>query len=216
MTSAVCTDQNMSWAEKRWVAFDTETTGLDGSARIIEIACVLFENGEIVEDWSTLICPEDVDWNDENVKKALAVNQIDPSSLVGKPTFAQTLDRINFAFDASPVWVAHNAEFDLRMLNQEHRRYHQTDFPFSRPGEDMYCFCTKLLSRSLHPLERGHRLQETASRWGVVQDGAHRASSDAITCGRILDAMSKGRLPDDVMQVNELQKQAGSTGRRRY
>lgn len=201
----------MTWMD-RFVAFDTETTGFDSKARILEIACVLFEDGEVKEEWSTLLLPQGVDWNDKNVLSALEVNKIDVASLKDKPSFPDVFHRLYASLNSAPVWVAHNAEFDLRMFDQEYGQYKGGPFPI-KPA--MICLCTMLLSRSLHSKDKGHRLQDTASRWGVTQDGAHRAASDAIACGRILAQMVKGHLPEDLGQVHELQKQASSTGNRR-
>lgn len=200
----------MNWQD-RFIAFDTETTGLDSKARIIEIACVLFENGEPKVAYETFLFPKDVDWNDKNVMAALAVNQIDPKELEGKPTFEDVFHHLFTAFNSAPVWVAHNAEFDLRMLNQEYSRYKGGSFPI-QPAT--FCLCTKLLSMRVSSGEKSHKLQDAAPRWGVKQDGAHRAASDAFTCGRILSEMAKGHLPNDIAQVHELQKQASSIGRR--
>jgi DNA polymerase III epsilon subunit-like protein len=204
-------DETMNWMN-RFVAFDTETTGLDSKARILEIACVLFEDGEVREEWSTLLLPQDVDWNDKNVLSALEVNKIDIASLKGRPSFADVFHRLFVSLNSAPVWVAHNAEFDLRMFDQEYAQYKGGPFPI-KPAA--MCVCTKLLSRSLHPQEKSHRLQDTAPRWGVTQEGAHRAASDAITCGRILAQMANGHLPADLEQIHELQKQASSIGSRR-
>jgi|HubBroStandDraft_1064217.scaffolds.fasta_scaffold245315_2 DNA polymerase III epsilon subunit-like protein len=197
----------MNWAE-RFVSFDTETTGFDSKARIIELACVLFENGEPTETFETYLLPPDVDWNDKNVLSALEVNKINPKDLEGKPSFGEIFHHIYLAFNGAPVWVAHNAEFDLRMLDQEYGFYKGGAFPVK---PEMACLCTMSLSRSIHPDGKRHRLEDTAARWGVAQDGAHRAASDAIACGRILSAMSKGHLPSDLAQVHELQTQANAS-----
>lgn len=196
----------MRWSD-RFVSFDTETTGFDSSARIIEISCVLFEGGEVKEEWSSLLCPRDVDWNNDGVKKALEVNKINPADLVGKPTFEEIFHRLFIHFRSADLWAAHNADFDRRMLNQEFQRYKGADFPI----QPRFCLDTMHLSRALHKNEKVHKLGDVAPRWGVTPDGAHRASSDAVTCGRILLAMAKERLPEDIVQIHELQK-ATSTG----
>jgi DNA polymerase-3 subunit epsilon len=191
----------MGWFD-RFVTFDTETTGFNGDARIIEISCVVFEGGEVKKDWSTLLLPQGVDWENENVKKALEVNKITREQLEGQPSFPEVFHRMYMQFGSASVWSAHNAEFDMRMLNQEFRRYKGIDFPL----QPRFCFDTMHLSRAIHPNERFHKLGDVAVRWGVEQGDAHRASSDAVTCGRILLSMAKGHLPDDIVQINELQK----------
>ena len=45
--------------KERYIAFDVETTGLSPmNDKIIEVAAVLFENGEIIKRYSTLVNPE--------------------------------------------------------------------------------------------------------------------------------------------------------------
>jgi len=41
-----------------YVAFDVETTGFNKNDRIVEIALVTFKNGELLEEWSTLLNPQ--------------------------------------------------------------------------------------------------------------------------------------------------------------
>ena len=38
----------MSWKDERIVAFDTETTGVDTSARILELGLILYEGRKVV------------------------------------------------------------------------------------------------------------------------------------------------------------------------
>lgn len=202
----------MGLLETGWVAFDSETTGLDSTARIIELACVTFQNGEPVRTWSSFVRPIDVDWENPNVKQAMAVNQIEQAQLADCPTFDQIFSDLISEL-SHEVIVAHNTEFDIRMIRQELERMGRTggDIPSSVQLD------TKLLSYKLHPQTQGHRLQDVAPRWGVVPDGAHRAASDALTCGRILGAMARSHLPNDIGQVHELQKSAsaGWNSRRR-
>jgi DNA polymerase-3 subunit epsilon len=194
----------MNWGDS-FVAFDTETTGLGSDARIIEIAFVRFEGGEIAENWSTFLKPNDVKWDDPGVQKALEVNKINVTDLFTAPTFMDVFHHVAAHLRSADVWVAHNAEFDLRMLDQEHKAHKQTPFPIA----PKLCLCTKVLSGRIHPSERKHNLQFVAPRWGVQQDGAHRAASDAITCGRILHAMRvKNALPAERSEVEEFHKQA--------
>lgn len=189
----------------RFLAFDTETTGFRSDARIVEIGCVLFDDGEPVERWSSLIHPVGIDWEDANVKKALEVNKLAAAEIETGPTFDKIVDELLAAFSSAGIWVAHNAEFDLRMLSQEFQRLGHPRIPLE-PARGVRC--TLALSRALHPRERGHKLSEAAARWGIVPDGLHRASSDALTCGRILNAM--GELPTDIGWIHEQRPQEQS------
>lgn len=205
----------MSHLPFRFTAFDTETTGLKEDARIIEIALVQFEYNEsdglkLVDEWSSFLNPDNVNYDDPGVQQALSVNQIKKEDLAGAPQYQDIFHRLYLHFRWSDIWVAHNAEFDIRMLNQESRKSRQVDFPIQPKIQ----LCTKLLSAKIHNTEKGHRLQEVAPRWGVVQEGAHRAASDAITCGRILGAMvQRGALPLEFDGLHTFQKEASASYR---
>ena len=199
------------WADG-FVAFDTETTGLGATARIVEIACVTFEKGVPTHEWTQLLYPEDVDWDDVGVRKALEVNRIDPASLRGQPSFAQALGDILVEL-SHPIWVAHNADFDVRMLNQELQR-------LGRPAlTPQFLVCTKNLASQLNNTTTGNRLADVACRYNVLQEGAHRAAADAITCGRVLARMhEQGHLPseDEAMKVLCARTSAQWKGKHRW
>ena len=192
-----------------WIAFDTETTGLGPSARIVEIAVVVFEKNEPVHEWSRLLCPENVDWNDAQVQGALAVNQIKTADLKGQPTFADVLPDLLLEL-GHHVWVAHNASFDVRMINQEMRRLGR---PVLSPP---LLLCTRDLAIHLGGPPKGNKLGDVAARFNVKQDGEHRAAVDATVCGRVLAAMVQtGKLPANDAAIAALVRKNGAS-RRRY
>lgn len=203
----------MSWPDI-WVAFDTETTGVGSDARILEVGAVRFELGEPVEEFGVLLNPPDVDWNDPKVQQALTVNNIDPCQLMDKPTFGAVYETLAKFMD-TPVWVAHNVQFDLRMLLQECNRIGH--FDLMRRAEA--ALCTMSLSYLTEPGLPDHKLQTVASRWRIRSPGAHRAVADARTCGRVLSHMFCAcRVPCDwteMVQMNHAAQHAWrSKGRR--
>lgn len=195
----------MAWYD-HFTAFDTETTGLDSRARIIEIGIVHFYKGEVVREWSALIHPNGVDWEDPNVKKALEINKIAFADIQGKPLFEEV--RLELMQELSEeVWVAHNTPFDLRMMNQELTLLHEK---FTYQPE--LILDTMSLDNFLNPMAGKRRLELVAPRWGVTFEDAHRAVVDARTCGKVLAAMAKaGKLPEDPKEMAELQKNAAAT-----
>lgn len=180
-----------------WTAFDTETTGLGSSARVVEVACVTFERGVVVREWTQMLFPDDVNWDDEQVKKALEVNGLTREELVDKPRFKDIAGDLLVEL-SHPVLVAHNAEFDVRMLNQELQR-------LGHPAlSTQLLICTKNLASHIANGAKGNRLHEVAARYGVKQSGAHRAAVDAITCGNILQVMhTRGQLPREDPAMRE-------------
>ena len=196
---------------RSFVAIDTETTGLGKDARIVEIGVVTFEDGKVAEEWSRLLRPEGVNWDDPNVKKAMEVNGIPLEELADKPTFSDVVGELLLQLSLD-VWVAHNYEFDARMLRQEFTR---TKYP---PVEPLIGVCTKNLGAYLAPSAQHNKLADVASRYNVVQPGAHRAVVDARVCGEVLLAMlQKKQLPEDDTEFSSFCKQAdASWSKRRY
>jgi DNA polymerase III epsilon subunit-like protein len=170
-----------------FISFDTETTGLNEDARIIELAAIWWVDGQIKDVFDSRFDPSPIDWEDEQVKQAQAINQIAKEELIGCPTFESHVDLLEGFLQLAPVLVAHNAEFDLRMVRQE----------MDRVG---YCFqperivCTMRLDQRISP--RPHRLASSCARWGVDLKNAHSAFGDAKACGELLlKIQNSGRLP---------------------
>jgi DNA polymerase III epsilon subunit-like protein len=190
-----------------FVAIDTETSGFGPDARILEVAVVVFENGLPVHSFSRLICPPDLDW--EKSAEALSVNNLTKEALVGKPTFEETLPDLMVEL-AHPVWVAHNMPFDFQMLAQEWARLGRT----LEPPPLLLCTCR--LAAFLSPMAQGNKLHQVAARYGVVQDGAHRAVVDAEVCGGIATSMVKqGKLPTDNDTMRMMMRQADVAWKRK-
>jgi DNA polymerase III subunit epsilon len=198
------------WTDS-WIAFDCETTGLDERARIVEIAVVRFERGVPVREWTELVCPPNVDWDNIDVRRALDVNKLTPEQLRGRPTFEALLPTLEAEL-SHDVWVAHNAEFDVKMVNQELAR-------LGRPAVvPPLLVCTRNLGSHFNDGVAGNRLFEVAERYGIPQSDAHRAAVDARTCGLILAAMMQtGKLPTDDEGMTALGKTAadGWTAKRK-
>ena len=91
------------------VLFDTETTGLDNKAEIVEISCVS-SDGTVLFD--TLVRPT-CSVPDE----ARAIHGISDNDLLGAPTLVELLPNINSAF-AGQFVGSYNLEYDMHLLRQ--------------------------------------------------------------------------------------------------
>ena len=110
----------------REIIFDTETTGIDFAAdRVIEIGGVeMYDRIPTGRTFHMLIHPEDREIHPE----ALAVHGIGMDKLEGKPFFRDVCDEfLEFFTDAK--LVAHNANFDVRMINAELSRIQRDPLP---------------------------------------------------------------------------------------
>ncbi len=197
----------MSWPDN-FCALDLETSGLSSHARVLEVAVVSFEGGVPVRSFSQLLCPQGIDWGHAQVVGALSVNGLTREMLQGQPAF-DAIEEALMSELAQPVLVGHNVAFDLRMLRYE----------FERLGKPLFLPLTSLLldtmelSAYLNEGEEGNKLAEVASRYKVVLEGdAHRALSDAMTCGHILSEMLRqGALPESEAALAVLSERAHLT-----
>ena len=82
-----------------------------------------------------------------------------------------------FQFTADTILVAHNAAFDMRMLQVCEA---QTGIKFINPVLD-----TLLLSAVVHPNQDNHNLEVIAGRLGVKTHDRHTAMGDAVMTGEI-------------------------------
>ncbi|MFM8205314.1 MAG: PolC-type DNA polymerase III [Actinomycetales bacterium] len=149
--------------EIEYVAFDLETTGLYKSDKIIEIALVVFKDGKILEEWSTLVNPM------RDVGKT-NIHGITPSMLSAAPLFEEITNDL-FRVINNRVLVAHNFSFDARMLAQELEQH-------GKEGDIGKGFCTLIASRRILP-GSGDSLKSTCDALGIPSISAHSALGDA-------------------------------------
>jgi len=164
-------------AELACTVFDTETTGLSPSEgdEIVSIGAVRILNGRLLEQESfdRLVQPRR-----PVSREAQAVHGITPAMLSGQPPLEQVLP-VFHRFAEDTVLVAHNAAFDMRLLQLAQAR---TGVVFGQPVLD-----TLLLSALVHPghADAEHRLEEIAARLGVRVVGRHTALGDAMLTGEV-------------------------------
>ena len=152
-----------------FVVLDFETTGLSNKYDdIIEFGGVKLEQGMVTGSFQTFINPK---------KKLSAfttnLTGITDRDVMNAPTLEQALFKIkNFIGDS--VIVAHNAEFDIGMLNASLIKIGQS--PLKNPVID-----TLSLSRTIYPDLRRYTLGYICNQLNVEynEDEAHRADYDA-------------------------------------
>src|ERR1700675_621654 len=148
------------------VFVDLETTG--GSAaydRITEVGLVRVTNGELVEEWSSLVNPE------RPIPEYIqAFTGISNAMVAGAPRFSEIAHEVRLKLRGA-VFVAHNARFDYSFLRSEFR---QAQLEFSAQ-----VLCTVRLSRRLFPEFARHILDAVMERNGLTCGARHRALGDA-------------------------------------
>lgn len=156
----------MELTELKFACLDTETTGLSpaGGGKVCEIAVSVSQNGQSVEEFTTLLNPG-IPMSPE----VIAIHGITNEMVKEAPTFEQILPRLTALLDGC-VLVAHNADFDLSFLQAE---YEQCGLHFPPyPVVD-----TLRLARKSGRFER-NRLGVIAQQLGIDCAGWHRAMAD--------------------------------------
>ncbi len=168
-------------SDVEWVVVDVETTGLGSRAAITEIGAVRVVQGHVVDEFQSLVDPEQ-----PIPPRITALTGITPSMVDGAPTIGSVYPR--FARWAGleddrgrcrpeadrPVLVAHNANFDLGFLRRAATGCGH-DWERSRIVD------TLALARVAvpRPVVANHRLATLAGHFGAGSQDAHRALGDA-------------------------------------
>jgi DNA polymerase-3 subunit epsilon len=174
----------MSHLPRRLAVVDLETTGTDATRdRVTEIGIVCVEDGEVCEEWSSLVNPET-----PIPAEIQALTGITDAMVRGAPTFAELYDEVAKRI-GDCVFVAHNARFDYGFIKNEMRRLG------AKYTADV--LCTVRLSRRLQPEHAQHGLDAIVERHGLSAEGRHRAMGDARLAWQFLHKMAR-EYPDDI------------------
>lgn len=164
--------------KKRFLVFDTETTGLlksletplNNQPRIIELALVETDGKKILRKFSQLLSP-----GESLTAEITKITGLKDEDLTGKPTFAEVLPGlVRDWFLGAEGLIAHNLPFDHGMLLTELRRMgREHRFPWP-PAQ----LCT--VDEYLHIHGRRMRLTELYEQViGKPLAQTHRALDDA-------------------------------------
>ena len=150
-----------------YAVLDIETTGGKYNEEgITEIAIYRFDGHDVTDQFISLVNPEKP--IQDFVVKLTGINN---KMLRNAPKFFEVAKRV-IEITKDCVLVAHNAEFDSRILRTE----------FKRLGYDyqMNSLCTVELSRKLIPDEDSYSLGKLCKSLGIPMSNRHRASGDAL------------------------------------
>ena len=165
---------------KRFIAFDTETTGLDPeNDRIVELGAVMFENGASTSSYQSYVNP-----GIRIPPEVSSFNHITDEVLHVAPTekdiYPELLKFLGDAASGMTVICGHVAAFDLSFLcGILDRLGIAASFRFVD---------TRQLATLIPELEH-HSLAAVAEYLDIPHENAHHAKDDALTSGRILAKM---------------------------
>ncbi|KAB1067141.1 exonuclease [Tamlana haliotis] len=150
-----------------YAILDIETTGGKFNEEgITEIAIYKFDGYEVVDQFISLINPER-----EIQPFVVNLTGINSNMLKNAPKFYEVAKRI-VEITEGCILVAHNAQFDYRILRTEFRRL---GFDYERKS-----LCTVELSKELIPGQASYSLGKLVRSLGIPVTDRHRASGDAL------------------------------------
>ena len=150
-----------------YAILDIETTGGKYNEEgITEIAIYRFDGHTITDQFISLINPEKP--IQDFVVKLTGINN---KMLRNAPKFYEIAKRV-IEITKDAILVAHNAEFDSRVLTTEFQR-----LGFNYLNNTL---CTVELSRKLIPDEDSYSLGKLCKSLGIPMSNRHRASGDAL------------------------------------
>ena len=183
-----------------FIAFDFETTGLDSkSDRIIEVAAIKFENGEISDRYVELVNPQ------RDIPGVITdITGITNSMVQSKPNEEEIVDDLLSFLGDYPL-VAHNIQFDEKFLSELCQR-------LGRDPIENVKYDTLQLARSVFFEQPVFNLSALSEYFGLSSKGAHRAENDTKNTGLIflelVDEVSRYPL-EIISRVNAMIKGSG-------
>jgi len=176
------------------VIVDIETTGLSRYRHnITEISAIKFENGEIIDEFTSLINP------DRHIPRFITkLTGIDNEMVKDAPKIQDVMgDFVNFVEDSS--FVAHNAMFDFNFLNHASQKHLGKSL-----NNEVICTCR--LARRLLPHLPNKKLGSVCEHLDVGNYQAHRARGDAIATTFVFSKFLEMTKAEEVADLLKLQK----------
>ncbi|ASG01719.1 exonuclease domain-containing protein [Vibrio anguillarum] len=165
----------------KFTAIDVETSNAD-MASICQIGIAQFENGKLVNEWSSLVNPEDYfDPINESI------HGISEEDVANSPTFPEVLEKVHTLFSDSVI-VSHT-HFDRVSIGRAIAKYSLD------PIENSWLDSAKVVRRAWKELSRsGYGLSNVCNLIGY-EFKHHDALEDAKACGYVLlAAITKSEL----------------------
>jgi DNA polymerase-3 subunit epsilon len=157
-----------------YTIIDVETTG--SSNRMTEISVFKVLNGEIIDEFTSLVNPEA-----HIPPNITALTGIDNDLVANAPIFAEVAQNIlDITTDA--VFVAHNVNFDYNIISNE---FKNIGIAFRRKK-----LCTVRLARTIFPGHKSYSLGKICNDLNINLQNRHRARGDAAATVELFNRMS--------------------------
>ena len=183
----------MDITQVKFAVLDTETTGLSpaGGGKICEIAVSVSQNGNTLQEFSTLLNP-----GMPMHPEVIAIHGITNEMVATAPSFGQILPQLLTLLDGC-VLVAHNADFDLSFLRSE-----VAQCGLRLP--EYTVLDTLKLARKNGCFARNN-LGMIAAALGIDAAGAHRAMADVRMTQKVLYCFLRDLAACGIRTLEEVQ-----------
>jgi DNA polymerase-3 subunit epsilon len=171
-----------------YAILDIETTGGQFNEEgITEIAIYKYDGHEVVDQFISLVNPEKP--IQPFVVKLTGINN---AMLRSAPKFYEVAKRIIEITDGCII-VAHNAQFDYRVLRTEFRNL---GFDFEKQT-----LCTVELSQKLMPEQPSHSLGKLVRALGIPMSDRHRATGDALATVQLFKMLLQKDVEKEIVKA---------------
>jgi len=178
---------NRNVKKNLYAILDIETTGGQYNEEgITEIAIYKFDGHEIVDQFISLVNPEKT--IQPFVVKLTGINN---AMLSSAPKFYEIAKRI-IEITEDCIIVAHNAQFDYRILRTEFTRL---GYDFQRKN-----LCTVELSKKLIPDQPSYSLGKLVRALGIPMADRHRATGDAMATVKLFKMLLAKDLEKEIVK----------------
>lgn len=156
-----------------FIAFDFETAS---GKNPCSIGIVEFENGEVINEYYSLINPNIEKFNPFTTR----IHGIRKEDVINEREFNEVWKEICHFFD-NKIIVAHNSSFDISVLQYSLDKY-------NIPEPKNTCYCTLRISRQYLELQN-YKLNSLANHYHIKQENYHNALDDAYICGKVFSKL---------------------------
>ena len=173
----------------KYAILDIETTGGKYDEEgITEIAIYQFDGHKVTDQFISLVNPE------KKIQSfVVKLTGISDKMVINAPKFHEVAKRI-IEITEDCILIAHNAQFDYRILKTEYRRL---GYDFERKT-----LCTVDLSKRLIPNMESYSLGKLVRALGIPVSDRHRANGDAIATLKLFKLLRSKE--EDHFSISEL------------
>ena len=173
------------WKDMNYVVLDTETTGLSGRSKVVEIA-IIDRDGQVLIN--TLVNPG----RSPIQPAAREIHGITRDDVKGKPTFDDLWPDIKKIFNDHDIALAYNADFDFRLMAQSlTERSCQEEIKATRRGCIMKGYFRWQVTHGQRKINEPYLQLEAAAKEceAKVEGTPHRALYDSETARQLVTHM---------------------------